>query len=123
MIHPFKVKPPGRITEEHIKLLKEWASVCKTTWTKKSPSAKVWNMIRESFKKGAFNDSGLASIRDAVLTYDCYCRRFKPLVQLWEMGLVPVFDGKKWKLHAGKNAEVIFEIDKKKLEAECSTTS
>jgi len=37
------------------------------------------------------------------------------LVKLWEMGLVPSFDGKVWRLHGGKNAKVLFEISRKEL--------
>jgi len=29
-------------------------------------------------------------------------------VKLWEMGLVPLFDGTKWKLHGGKDARVLW---------------
>jgi hypothetical protein len=33
---------------------------------------------------------------------------FLPLVKLWEQGLVPSFDGKVWRLHGGKDAEVLW---------------
>jgi len=29
--------------------------------------------------------------------------------KLWEMGIVPSFDGKAWKLHAGEDAKTIYE--------------
>jgi hypothetical protein len=28
---------------------------------------------------------------------------------LWESGFVPSFDGKTWRLHAGKNAKIVYE--------------
>ncbi len=28
---------------------------------------------------------------------------------LWRLGLVPSYDGKKWRLHSGKNAEIVWE--------------
>ena len=34
---------------------------------------------------------------------------FLSVVTLWEMGLVPSFDGKKWRLHGGKDAKVLWE--------------
>jgi len=40
---------------------------------------------------------------------------FQPLVNLWEMGIVPSFDDTTWRLHAGKDAKIIFEISQKDL--------
>jgi hypothetical protein len=40
---------------------------------------------------------------------------FAPCVQLWELGLVPSFDGKTWRLHAGPNAAIVFEITAEEL--------
>ena len=40
---------------------------------------------------------------------------FQSVIDLWNMGLVPSFDGKVWRLHKGKNAEVVLEITKKEL--------
>jgi hypothetical protein len=34
---------------------------------------------------------------------------FQPAVDLWEMGLVPSFDGKLWRLHGGKDGKVLWE--------------
>ena len=36
-------------------------------------------------------------------------------VKLWNRGLVPSFDGKIWRLHAGKKAKIVFEISKENL--------
>ena len=35
---------------------------------------------------------------------------FQPAVDLWEAGLVPSFDGKIWRLHAGKDAQIVYEV-------------
>jgi len=43
---------------------------------------------------------------------------FQPAVYLWNDGLVPSFYGETWRLHGGPDAEVLFEINKTKLEAE-----
>jgi len=41
---------------------------------------------------------------------------FQSAVDLWKRGLVPSFDGKKWRLHQMcNNARVIWECDKKDL--------
>jgi hypothetical protein len=34
---------------------------------------------------------------------------FASAVKLWEMGLVPSFDGTMWRLHGGKEAKVLWE--------------
>jgi hypothetical protein len=34
---------------------------------------------------------------------------FQPAVDLWNMGLIPSYDGKRWRLHGGKDAEVLWE--------------
>ena len=34
---------------------------------------------------------------------------FLSLVKLWEMGLVPSFDGKRWRLHGGHRGAVLWE--------------
>ena len=35
---------------------------------------------------------------------------FQPAIDLWEAGLVPSFDGKIWRLHAGKDAQIVYEM-------------
>jgi hypothetical protein len=34
---------------------------------------------------------------------------FQSLVDLWEQGLVPSFDGKVWRLHTGPTAKIMYE--------------
>jgi len=34
---------------------------------------------------------------------------FQPAIDLWEMGIVPSFDGEKWRLHGGKDGKVLWE--------------
>ena len=36
---------------------------------------------------------------------------FQPAIDLWEAGLVPGFDGKVWRLHAGKDAQIVYEME------------
>ena len=112
IIHPFHIDPPTEITEEHIRLLKEWDSV------RASVRASVWDSVRASVG---------ASVRASVWAYNGtffvlpreswkYTENIKTeeypfqcLATLWERGLVPSFDGKKWRLHGGKDAEILYE--------------
>jgi len=34
---------------------------------------------------------------------------FQPAADLWRMGLVPIYDGKIWRLLAGTKAEIVWE--------------
>ena len=123
LIHPFNdipmVKKP---TKQHIKLLKQWASV----------RAFVWASIKVSVGNSVGNSVGY-SVEDSVWAYIGYNFKisrnkwkyteniktkeypFMPVVKLWKQGLVPSFDGKYWRLHSGKKAKVVFKISKIKL--------
>jgi len=111
IIHPFKlgvVKP----TKKDIELLKVWASV----WD--SVRASVWDSVRDSVR-----DSVGASVGDSVWAYTSGYfdlakwqhikhtkgrNPYQPLITLWEKGLVPSFDGKKWQLHSGEKAKIVW---------------
>jgi len=41
----------------------------------------------------------------------------KCYIDLHRKGFVPSFDGTTWRLHAGKDAKIVFEISKEKLES------
>lgn len=148
IVHPFKIEPPAEITEEHLVLLREWASVRDSVWALVGDSVEdsvgvsvrasvwdsiwalvgdsVWTSVRDSVWT-LVGDSIWASVRDSVWTYygsffilsrndwkytekiktDQY--PFLSVVKLWEMGLVPSFDGKRWRLHAHEDARVVWE--------------
>ena len=95
IIHPFKIVPP-KITPEVLELLKQWTSV----------RASVGTSVRDSVGD---------SVRDSVWAYVSsffkikYKHDFSPLIKLWEMGLVPSFDGKVWRLHGGEKVEILWE--------------
>ena len=135
IVHPFKdIKPPKKITKKHIDLLKQWTSVGTSVWASVWASvgdsvgdsvwASVWASVRDSVR-----DSVWASVRDSVWAYDGsfftlprsawkYTENiklpkgqtypFQQTVDLWEMGLVPSFDGKLWRLHGGKDGKVLW---------------
>jgi len=83
-IHPFKIKPPRKITKQHLTLLREWASV------------------RDSV--GASVRAYISSFFDIEYKHD-----FTPATKLWEQGLVASFDSRTWRLHSGKKAEIVYE--------------
>jgi hypothetical protein len=96
----------------------------------------VWDSVGDSVRDSVWDsvwDSVRASVRDSVVAYVGtffnipkweYVKHkkgvypFKSLDKLWNMGLVPSFDGKKWRLHGGKDAKILFEISKEELEKE-----
>jgi len=124
IIHPFKlgvVKP----TKKDIELLKVWASVWASVGDSVGDSVRdsvgdsVWASVRDSVW-----DSVWASVRDSVGAYTSgyfdlaewkYIKYkegqnpYQPLITLWEKGLVPSFDGEKWRLHSGRNAKIVWE--------------
>ena len=128
IVHPFKITPPAHVTEEHVALLKEWdsvwdsvrGSVRDSVWDSVGDS--VWDSVRDSVG-GSVRDS----VGDSVWAYygsffilsrndwkytekvetDGY--PFQCVVTLWELGLVPSFDGKKWRLHGGPDGKILWE--------------
>jgi len=108
IVHPFKITPPKKITDKHIALLKEWDSVGD------SVGASVGDSVGDSVKDsvGAYTGTFFLLPRDAWkytenVKTDEY--PFLPLVKLWEQGLVPSFDGKKWRLHGGEDAMILWK--------------
>ncbi len=157
IINPFLIKPPKRITDQHLGLLKVWASVWDSVkdsvwdsvkdsvWDSVKDSvwdsvgSSVWVSVKDSVKDSvgssvwvsvkdsvwvSVKDSVWVSVKDSVWAYigsffklrrsawkytdgiqtDGY--PFQSAVDLWEMGLVPSYDGSVWRLHSGKNAKV-----------------
>ena len=132
IVKPFELPAVERVTDEQIDWLKSWASV----WN--SVRNSVGNSVRNSVGNSVW-DSGWNSVEDvvwapvwevvwasvwdvdwdavrvSVLAYFSsffaieYKFDFSSVVKLWESGLVPSFDGKVWRLHSGKNADVVYE--------------
>ena len=93
-----------------------WNSVWKSVWNS------VWNSVGDSVWDSVWN-----SVGDSAWAYTGsffllnrsgwkYCENigcsgypFEPLVKLWEMGIVPSFDGKIWRLHIGPNATILWK--------------
>jgi hypothetical protein len=114
-----------------------WDSVRASVWASvwDSVGASVWDSVRASVW-ASVRDSVWDSVRASVWAYISsftelekeewkYCEKidfqgldnpFQSCIDLWELGLVPSFDGLTWRLHAGKKAVVVFSISKIDLE-------
>lgn len=139
IVNPFEVKPPRKITAKHKKLLRDWDSVWDLAWASVGDSvedsvgdsvrASVWN-LPWNLVWGLVGDSVLDSVGDTVWAYSgsfFHIRKWKHIkhksgvypyqscVDLWNMGLVPSFDGSVWRLHGGTKADVLFSISQKDL--------
>ena len=106
-----------------------WGSVGGSVWgsVRDSVGASIWDSVRYS---------GRYSVRDSVGAYIGSMFKlkrnewkntekiktkgypFECIVKLWKQGLVPIFDGITWRLHSGKKAKVVFEINKEELKKE-----
>ena len=91
---------------------------------------KEWDSVRDSVRDSV-GDSVWASVRDSVWAYISSLfpnikkweyidhaegvNPFQAGIDLWNMGLVPTFDGKIWRLHKGKRAEIVLEITQEEV--------
>ena len=115
IVNPFtKIKPPKKILKKHIKMLQRSASVGD------SVGASVWASVWASVRASVWASVG--SLFDIPRDQWKHCEKltgqgypFQDSVDLWNLGLVPSFDGKVWRLHGGPKAEVLFEIGAKEL--------
>ena len=112
IVNPFKLPKVEQVTDEQIGWLKVWSSVRYSVWdsvrysVRNSVRYSVWNSVR---------DTVWNSVRDTVRAYFSsffainYEYDFSSAVNLWNAGLVPSFDGTMWRLHSGKNADIVYE--------------
>ena len=130
IINPFDLPKVDIVTDNQIELLKQWASVWDSVWdsvgasigasigasVRASVGASVWASVWDSVwasigaSIGASVWAYIYSFFDIRYNYD-----FVTCVNLWEDGLVPSYDGKTWKLHSGKNAEIVYEWQKNQI--------
>ncbi len=121
-IHPFKLKMVKKITIKQKVLLKQWdsvrASVGDSVWDSVGDSvwdsvrASVWDSVRASVGSLFYLSRSQWKYTEKIKTkgYPFQC-----LVDLWNQGLVPSFDGEYYRLHSGKKAKIVFKISQKKL--------
>ena len=92
-----------------------WDSVGSSVWA--LVGASVRNLVLDSVRD-LVGASVWASVRDSVWAsvgaYFSsffainYKYNFSSVANLWNAGLVPSFDGKVWRLHSGKNADIVY---------------
>ena len=124
IVNPFELPKVNEPTEEHISWLKEWTSVRASAgasdWDSLMASAwvSVWDSVGYSIwdlvwvlVRYSVGTSAMASIGAYTSSFFNikYKADFSSGTKLWESGLVPSFDGTKWRLHSGENADVVFE--------------
>jgi len=104
-----------------------WSSVSDSGWSS------VWSSVRVPVSDSGWSSvwgsvwySVWYSVRDSVRAYVGYLFSpviekwkgvnhtkgeypFQPAVDLWMQGLVPVFNGKKWRLYGGEDADILWE--------------
>jgi hypothetical protein len=80
-----------------------WASVGDSVW------ASVWASV------GAYCGGLFPNIKTWKYAEKLGPDPWRPLLTLWYAGYVPSFDGKTWRLHAGKDAKVVAQWTKEEL--------
>jgi hypothetical protein len=137
-VNPLKIEA-GPVTDEEIDLLKKWDSVWGSVLdsVRNSIRDSIWDSVRDSVLdsvcdsirdsvwgsiiRGSIWDSVwgsvwayISSLYPGIKTWKRIDHPkgenpFQPCIDLWHRGFVPSFDGKTWRLHAGENAEVVWE--------------
>ena len=109
-VNPFKIQRDNIVTEKEVELLRQWdsvwASVRDSVWASVGASvrASVWASV------GGYISSLFSNIKKwKHINHPEGENPFQPCIDLWHRGLVPSFDGKKWRLHAGEKAEIVWE--------------
>lgn len=110
-----------------------WSSIWSSVWSsfgdsvEASVRASAKASVGASVLNSVLNSVGalvMASVLNSVGAYVSsffdikYDHDFFSCVKLWEMGLVPSFDGTTWRLHSGNKADIVFEITDKELRTE-----
>jgi hypothetical protein len=117
IVNPLKIRKQ-KVTPEIIALLKELDSVRGSVGG--SVGCSVVDSVGCSVWASVWASVG-GSVWDSVRAYTSsffdikYKLDFSSAIKLWEMGIVPSFDGITWRLHSGKKASVIYEISDKEL--------
>ena len=90
-----------KVSNNDLILLKEWASVGASVWD--SVCSSVWASI------GAYTISFFTIDQCKYVKHEKGVNPFQSCIDLYKRGLVPSFDGKIWRLHAGKKADIVWQ--------------
>jgi len=136
--HDPRSQNPGEPGPDVIQLLREWASVRSSVWVSVGASVgvsvgysmrvSVWNSVCVSVGDSvcdSVEDSMRGSVWDYTRAYvgslfngiktwkyvdhEPGVYPFQSGADLWKMGYIPSYDGKKWRLHARPDMEVVWE--------------
>lgn len=118
IVNPLEIPPP-EITDEHKELLRQWAQVGDQVWdqvgaqVRDQVGAQVGAQVRAQVRDQVGTQvwahvwAYISSFFDIQYAYD-----FSSAVKLWEAGFVASYDGTTWRLHAGKDAKIVYEWNK-----------
>jgi hypothetical protein len=133
MVNPFKLTAP-EVGPKQIALLQKWDSVWDSVWASVGDSVwasvgasvgaslwapawasvgnSVWDSVRNSVgaSVGAYTGSFLKIPVWKYVKHPKGKYPYQPLVDLWNQGFVPSFDGTTWRLHAGPKAAIVYSI-------------
>ena len=127
VIHPFKLTPSTTIQPRHIRLLKKWDSVWASVRDSVGVSVRgaiwgsIWDSVGASVRGSVWDSVGAYTGSFFNIPVWKYVKHpkgkypYQPLVTLWNIGLVPSFDGTTWRLHGGPKAAVLFSITANEL--------
>ena len=97
-----------------------WDSVRDSVWDSVGASvgASVWDSVRDSVRASVWDSVGayMSSFFDIkkwkYINHKEGENPFQCCIDLWEQGLVPNFDGGKWRLHGGGRVKILYEMQK-----------
>ncbi len=99
IVNPFELPKVEIPTDEQINWLIEWASV------RTSVGDSVWDSVGTSVGDSVWDSVGAYISSFFAVEYN---HDLSSAIKLWESGLVPSFDGTTWRLHSGKNEEIVY---------------
>ena len=79
-----------------------------------SVGASVWDSVWDSVRASvwAYISSLFPKIEKwKYIDHDIGINPYQPCIDLWHNNLVPSFDGRIWRLHAGKKAKIVYEME------------
>ena len=104
-INPLKLKTKRISKKKLLELLKQSASVGASV--RASVGDSVWDSVGDSV--GAYTGGLFPNITQWKYAEKLGPDPWRPFLTLWYAGYVPSFDGKTWRLHAGKDAKIVLE--------------
>jgi hypothetical protein len=114
IIDPINIKHSNKVNDNEIALLKKWDSVRGSVWVSVGDS--VWISVGGSVRGSVWDCVGGYISSFYVISNWKYVKHeenknpFQSCIDLWNLGLIPSFDGKVWRLHRMcNNAEIIYE--------------